>query len=352
MPHLPRCLPAAALLLAPPLSAQELLWDNALRSDGRNGRAVSPPNFPDIRVADDLVLKPGDPWFVTAFHAGTIEDADWIHGGVTEVFVRAHDEDRDGPVEGAGNELYNAIHALTRVATGNQYFGRSEYFHFVEGLGLSLEPGVYWIGFRHPRAEGRGTCYWLEGPGGPDGGRTSGHHFSLDAGETWMVEGHHVSFELHGHHGRLGRTVLSEVTEGAYITGGVLAVQDSDNEYYVVESHRPSRVSRPSAEVEFTALAPRRKVGEIEWRIESAVMLIGPVQRMELYDHEGARWVRIDERTAPTEDARTVAVARDAPERFIDPDTLLVRARVGFHDPGVRVDRWWARIDEVFWLMR
>ncbi len=39
-----------AVLFAGSASA-DVLWDNGIGPNGVNGRALSPPNFPDIRVA-------------------------------------------------------------------------------------------------------------------------------------------------------------------------------------------------------------------------------------------------------------------------------------------------------------
>ncbi len=44
------------------VSAADLLWDNDIESNELNGRAISPPAFPDIRVADDFTIEDGDRW--------------------------------------------------------------------------------------------------------------------------------------------------------------------------------------------------------------------------------------------------------------------------------------------------
>lgn len=39
-----------------------ILWDNGIVPNGEQGRAVSPPNFPDIRVVDDFTVPEGERW--------------------------------------------------------------------------------------------------------------------------------------------------------------------------------------------------------------------------------------------------------------------------------------------------
>ena len=59
-------------------------------------------------------------------------------------------------------------------------------------------------------------------------------------------------------------------------------------------------------------------------------------------------WEVVDERNAPMSDTIvTVRITQDAP-RFVDPQTLEVKTRIGFVDLGVTFPSWGGRFDQVF----
>jgi hypothetical protein len=87
------------------LGESDLLWDNNLEPDGVNGRALSPPLFPDIRVVDDFVVPLDKTWVIDSVYVDVTEDADWANGGLVEVFIRSHDPNTGGPVNGVGVRL-------------------------------------------------------------------------------------------------------------------------------------------------------------------------------------------------------------------------------------------------------
>ena len=173
----------------------DVLWDNNLTPDGFSGRAISPPLFHDMRVADDFVVPEGQRWVIEGFHAGIIEDDGWISGDLLELFVYEHVEGF-----GPGKELLLVTDEFTKMSTGNQYFGREAYEYWIEGLDIEFGPGTYWIGLRNPDGAGPGTNYWLTSDGGPDGADSSTGFFSLDGAFTWNAEGEgwHHAFQISG----------------------------------------------------------------------------------------------------------------------------------------------------------
>jgi hypothetical protein len=185
----------ALLPLIPATTRADVLWDNDITPNGVNGRALSPPAFPTIRVADDFVVPVGDGWVIEDFHAAIIEDSAWSHGGRLDLFVY---EDTMGI--GPGDEIVHVTDAFTRMPTGDEYFGRDAYEYRIEGLSIELGPGTYWIGLRNPDGDGAGTNYWLTSDGGPDGKNSSPGYFSLDGGITWSTGGvgWHHAFEITG----------------------------------------------------------------------------------------------------------------------------------------------------------
>ena len=167
-------------------ASADLLWDNG-SIDRSNGRAISPPAFPDIRVVDDFFV-PAAGWRIEELHFGIVEDAEWTRGGLLDVFIRETDADTGGPVAGEDAEL---VHLSTeyRVEKLNCYFGGCNWEYIVEDLGIGLKEGHYWLGIRNSEGGGSGTNYWMTSEGGRDGKGTSTGYFSLDRGETWMNEG-------------------------------------------------------------------------------------------------------------------------------------------------------------------
>jgi hypothetical protein len=169
----------------------EVLWDNDLTPNGVNGRAISPPSFPNIRVVDDFVVPTGLVWRIEDFHFNVIEDAGWTDGNRVQVYVRAHDANTGGPVQGANNELVNVtVPSFTKRALGVQYFGRDDYDYCVlfGAQTFNLPGGRYWIGSRNISGAGAGTNYWMTSSGDPDGPDTPGW-FSLDGGVSFSAEG-------------------------------------------------------------------------------------------------------------------------------------------------------------------
>jgi hypothetical protein len=171
----------------------DVLWDNDIITDFVNGRAISPPSFPDIRVVDDFFV-PDAGWRVEEFRAFLMEDRGWTDGGVLEVFVRAHDPDLEGPVEGEDADLLNIEIEFERTPFNHHRcgeFGPDCYIYEVAfgNDSFDLDPGHYWIGFRNPNGGGSGTNYWMTSTGGPDGSGTSTGYFSLNRGKTWADEG-------------------------------------------------------------------------------------------------------------------------------------------------------------------
>lgn len=172
----------------------DTLWDNGLTPDGFNARAISPPAFPDIRVADDFVVPEGEEWVIEGFHAGIIEDSGWTTGELLEVSVY---EDARGI--GPGDEIVRVSGAFSRIETFDEYFGRAHYQYSLESLDIQLGPGTYWIGLRNPDGAGAGTNYWLTSDGGRNGLNSSTGYLSLD-GITWQAEGAgwHHAFQITG----------------------------------------------------------------------------------------------------------------------------------------------------------
>ncbi len=160
----------------------DVLWDNGLVPNGiRGGRGISPPAFPNIRVADDVTFVGGVT--INDFHANITEDGGWTDGG--DITLTVYADTGNGP----GDIV--AIHTgeFTKMDTGDDYFGRDNFDYWIEGIDIPLGEGTYWMGIRNANGGGAGTNYWPSSDGGADGPGSDTGWFSLDAGGTWMPEG-------------------------------------------------------------------------------------------------------------------------------------------------------------------
>ena len=235
-----------AMWSSPARAGEDPLWDNGLTPNGFNARAISPPGFPDVRLVDDILTDGA--WTITAIHVNVIEDDDWRDDlGILQITIRRDANER--PMEGEGGVLVRVDSAYTRMATGDEYFGRADYDYWVEDLLIRLQdPARFWIGIRNPGGSGSGTNYWMTSDGGRDGRNSETGWFSLDGGETWAPGGAnwHHAFELFSFQsGGVRQPHTFEVTEGVRLTGGLLSVYESDDDRLVIEARRPDSVSRP-----------------------------------------------------------------------------------------------------------
>lgn len=187
------CIALSVFALASTASAGGLVWDNNIQTDGGNARALSPPAFPNIRVADDI-LVPETAWLVSGFRMSGIEDDTWNPGTVMELTIYADDN-------GLPGEVVTVVEGpFTRTPTGERYFDRDEYLYSITlAEDLLVGEGMQHIGARFPEGGVEGTNYWLTSDGLPDGADTTGS-FSLNEGDTWMNSGPgwHHAFEIIG----------------------------------------------------------------------------------------------------------------------------------------------------------
>jgi hypothetical protein len=177
---------AVLALFAGSVSA-DTLWDNGIVPNGVNGRAISPPSFPDIRVVDDASFRGGVT--IQDFHANVIEDGGWTHDGM--ITLEVYGDTGNGP----GALVASHTGEFTSMDTGDDYFGRSDFDYWIEGIDIGLGAGTYWFGIRNQGGGGAGTNYWMTSDGGADGPGSSTGYFSLDGGGTWQAEGdtwHHA----------------------------------------------------------------------------------------------------------------------------------------------------------------
>ena len=75
-------------------------------------------------------------------------------------------------------------------------------------------------------------------------------------------------------------------------------------------------------------------------------------QRIELFNYDVGTWEQVDERTATTTDTVVVVTIDTNADRFIEPGTRSVEARLNWFDPGALFSpSWSASIDQATWFV-
>ena len=177
-----------------------VLWDNGIVPNGVNGRAISPPAFPAIRVADDFTVPRGETWWIDDAHFNVIEDGGWLHNGSLTVTFWDDVNNFPGNVI-AQRKVTMEEGKFERMDTGDDYFGRDDFDYWAFfNEEIHLEEGKYWVSIRSDLGGGAGTNYWMISDGGVDGPGSKFGAFSLDEGNTWQDEGDpwHHAFEITG----------------------------------------------------------------------------------------------------------------------------------------------------------
>ncbi len=168
-------------------ASADVLWDNGIVPRGAGSRAISPPAFPDIRVADDVTFRGSVR--INGFHANVIEDRGWSDGGDITLTVRADTDNGPGAI------IAGHTGEFTKMDTGDDYIGRDDFDYWIEDIDITLGAGTYWMSIRNDSGGGDGTNYWMASDGGPDGPGSDTGWFSLDGGATFNPEGdewHHA----------------------------------------------------------------------------------------------------------------------------------------------------------------
>lgn len=179
------------------MGQQEQLWDNNSLTNGSGVRAISPPAFPNIRVADDFVVPEGKVWSIEQVIYHGVVDANWVWDPEDGIEVTVYADDNGSP----GDIVEQRTAAAHLEDDGETFFGRRaiRYDAMMFNNEIVLGAGEFWLGVRHPTGSGEGTNYWLTSDGGDHSDSSTGW-FSLDAGNTWRPEGEiwHHTFLIEG----------------------------------------------------------------------------------------------------------------------------------------------------------
>jgi hypothetical protein len=108
-------------------------------------------------VVDDVILM--EPALVTDLHFWAVSEYPYVFGNTGDILIL---NDSGGSPGSEVAYLMNV--AMTRVATGDEIWGRPEYVYTVEGLSIPLPAGTYWFGMRPVNQEVIGQNFNITAP--------------------------------------------------------------------------------------------------------------------------------------------------------------------------------------------
>lgn len=139
------------------------------------------------------------------------------------------------------------------------------------------------------------------------------------------------------------------VEQGRVVDGWERDARFQDTFAIAVEAARPTGVGEPRAELLFSATAPARPTAKFEVVYSAASSGESVLQELALWDYEASRWEVVDRRASHWDLRRQAVNVSGKPERFIEPRTLEMRARLRFFDWGTAMGTWSAFVDYVNW---
>ncbi len=141
------------------------------------------------------------------------------------------------------------------------------------------------------------------------------------------------------------------VLRGQLIGGGLSELVQSDNLYLTIQQ-RPSVLDDPNIQLVVQGTAPAETSAYFRFRLEakcSALPSGNVPQRIELYNYQESRWEQVDERASTSSDSVVEVTFTENAQRFIQPGTKTIEARIGWFDRGVLAPNWFAAIDQTVW---
>ncbi len=144
------------------------------------------------------------------------------------------------------------------------------------------------------------------------------------------------------------------ITRGLLVSGEVSDSWRSDNNRIVAQERPAVSPIDPSIRFEFDGNVGIDSVNELRFTLEASCDAAPPnvVQKISLFNVNSNQWEVVDQRNATQTESVAEAIVSTNPNRFIQPGTHTVRARVGYFDPGTLLNPGWkASIDEAFWTI-
>jgi hypothetical protein len=140
------------------------------------------------------------------------------------------------------------------------------------------------------------------------------------------------------------------IVRGNLVSGGLPELQGSDDQRLSVRNGLVLSSTEPPINVVFEAVSPFAKVADLKLRLEASVSTPGLEQIVDLFDHIGNAWSTVDTRTATFGSDGVAVITLPDHNRFINPTTRVMQARVRYRRAGLTLSSTWvAGFDQVRW---
>jgi len=169
--------------------------------------------------------------------------------------------------------------------------------------------------------------------------------WNIDDVEIWGIAG-----------GGPGETVLPEdyqIVRGQHVSGGLDDLLASDDERLVVRLGFVLSSAEPPVWIEVEGTATTADPTELWLTLEAQANTIGLTQRMKLFNYDTQSFEELDSGAGTITDSVTKVKVPGDPARFIDPDTLEMKAQLTWKAEGpVTLYPWQVGLDQVAWTLQ
>ena len=140
------------------------------------------------------------------------------------------------------------------------------------------------------------------------------------------------------------------VVRGTVVSGNLNSITTSNEQRLILRPGVVFSTQIPPIEFEVSATAPGLSFEDISFMLESQTTSPNIRQTISLYDFDAGVWEQVSVKSTTTTDARTYVDKIGDGNRFIEPVTGTIRARVTFRATGpLLAYPWEARIDTARW---
>jgi subtilisin family serine protease len=136
---------------------------------------------------------------------------------------------------------------------------------------------------------------------------------------------------------------------GLPISGGLANMITSDDTRMVARNGLIAASSESPITIQIDGVSPVATASDLKLKLEAQTSTTSLKQTLDMWDWQASTWVTLDQRTATTSD-QTVTVTTTSPNRFIQPGTRVLRARVRYKVFAPLLSSiWQGRIDQIQW---
>jgi len=144
-----------------------------------------------------------------------------------------------------------------------------------------------------------------------------------------------------------------QIVRGMLTGGGLADVYESDNQRLRVASGLVLNPNEPRVWLVLTGTAPTAAPIELRYVLEAHCGSTGVLlQKVELYNYVTQSFEQVDARQTTTSDSIAQIVIADNPGRFINPNTMEMKAQLTWKPTGpMSTVLWEIRVDQAIWLI-